>query len=114
MPESAMPRNIRPNAPRRGRLGCSGTGMVTIGRVMATSCARLFGDDADGARMDGGRRAAWLRERWEPSSGIGFDYEVHGTTCDDMRVVRSSSTREETKAEPTEGEAQPESTNAKR
>jgi 8-oxo-dGTP diphosphatase len=37
--------------------------------------------------------AAWLRSRWAPGAGIGFDYEVHGTTRDDMRVVRSSNTR---------------------
>jgi hypothetical protein len=33
--------------------------------------------------------AAWLQERWEPGSGIGFAYEVHGTSRDDMRVVRA-------------------------
>lgn len=31
---------------------------------------------------------AWLRERWSPGAGVGFRYEVFGTTRDDMRVVR--------------------------
>jgi 8-oxo-dGTP diphosphatase len=31
---------------------------------------------------------AWLRDRWEPGTGVGFAYEVFGTTRDDMRVVR--------------------------
>jgi ADP-ribose pyrophosphatase YjhB (NUDIX family) len=29
---------------------------------------------------------AWLRERWEPRGGRGFDYEVNGSTRDSMRV----------------------------
>lgn len=37
--------------------------------------------------------AAWLSERWDPGTGVGFAYEVHGATRDDMRVVRSSDTR---------------------
>ena len=36
--------------------------------------------------------SAWLRERWEPNAGRGFDYEVNGTTRDSMRVVRSAAT----------------------
>ena len=31
---------------------------------------------------------AWLAERWEPGSGRGFHYDVHGTTRDEMRVVK--------------------------
>jgi hypothetical protein len=34
--------------------------------------------------------AAWLRDRWEPGSGVGFSYEVYGTSRDDMRVIRST------------------------
>lgn len=34
--------------------------------------------------------AAWLRERWSPGTGIGFSYEVYGTTRDEMRVIRSA------------------------
>lgn len=37
--------------------------------------------------------AAWLHDRWAPGAGIGFEYEVHGTTREDMRVVRSRNTR---------------------
>ena len=36
---------------------------------------------------------AWLTDRWDPDSGVGFHYEVHGATRDDMRVVRSHDTR---------------------
>ena len=36
--------------------------------------------------------SAWLRERWEPRAGRGFDYEVNGTTRDSMQVVRGVST----------------------
>jgi hypothetical protein len=32
--------------------------------------------------------AAWLEQRWAPGSGVGFRYEVFGTSRDDMRVVR--------------------------
>jgi ADP-ribose pyrophosphatase YjhB (NUDIX family) len=32
---------------------------------------------------------AWLTERWEPGTGRGFHYEVHGTTRQDMSVVRT-------------------------
>jgi 8-oxo-dGTP pyrophosphatase MutT (NUDIX family) len=32
--------------------------------------------------------AAWLEQRWEPGSGVGFRYDVFGTSRDDMRVVR--------------------------
>jgi 8-oxo-dGTP diphosphatase len=32
--------------------------------------------------------SAWLRDRWEPGSGVGFRYEVHGTQRDELRVVR--------------------------
>jgi 8-oxo-dGTP pyrophosphatase MutT (NUDIX family) len=35
---------------------------------------------------------AWLRERWEPQAGRGFDYQVNGTTRDSMRVVRGATT----------------------
>ena len=31
--------------------------------------------------------SAWLRERWEPAGSRQFDYEVHGTSRDAMRVV---------------------------
>jgi len=34
--------------------------------------------------------AAWLRDRWAPATGVGFHYEVHGTSRDELRVVRSS------------------------
>jgi hypothetical protein len=37
--------------------------------------------------------AAWLSERWEPGSGVGFEYEVRGTSRDDLRVVRASDNR---------------------
>jgi len=37
--------------------------------------------------------AAWLHDRWEPASGVGFSYEVHGATREEMHVVRSSDTR---------------------
>jgi 8-oxo-dGTP pyrophosphatase MutT (NUDIX family) len=37
--------------------------------------------------------AAWLEERWAPSEARGFHYEVHGTTRDDMRVVRAQAFR---------------------
>jgi 8-oxo-dGTP diphosphatase len=30
---------------------------------------------------------AWLEERWEPKSGVGFHYEVHGTSRNDMRIA---------------------------
>ncbi len=33
---------------------------------------------------------AWLRERWEPGTGVGFRYEVFGTVRDQLRVVRAS------------------------
>jgi 8-oxo-dGTP pyrophosphatase MutT (NUDIX family) len=33
--------------------------------------------------------SAWLHERWAPGSGVSFDYEVHGTTREEMRIVRS-------------------------
>lgn len=33
--------------------------------------------------------SAWLHERWEPGSGRGFHYEVHGTSRDALRVVRN-------------------------
>jgi len=33
--------------------------------------------------------AAWLRDRWEPGSGVGFRYDVFGTSRDDLRVVRA-------------------------
>jgi len=32
--------------------------------------------------------AAWLRDRWAPGTGVGFAYDVFGTTRDEMRVVR--------------------------
>ncbi len=32
----------------------------------------------------------WLRERWAPGSGVGFRYDVFGTSRDDLRVVRAS------------------------
>jgi len=35
--------------------------------------------------------SAWLRDRWEPGSGVGFRYEVHGTKRDELRVVRHGS-----------------------
>jgi 8-oxo-dGTP pyrophosphatase MutT (NUDIX family) len=31
--------------------------------------------------------AAWLRDGWAPRSGVGFEYEVHGTVRDELRVV---------------------------
>jgi 8-oxo-dGTP pyrophosphatase MutT (NUDIX family) len=34
--------------------------------------------------------AAWLQERWEPGTGVGFAYEVHGTSRNEMSVVRAS------------------------
>src|SRR4051794_41860814 len=35
IPDSVMPTNIRPSAPRRGKLGCSGTSTATNRRVPA-------------------------------------------------------------------------------
>ncbi len=32
--------------------------------------------------------AAWLDERWEPGSGRGFHYQVHGTNRESLHVVR--------------------------
>jgi 8-oxo-dGTP pyrophosphatase MutT (NUDIX family) len=32
---------------------------------------------------------AWLAQRWEPKSGVGFSYEVFGTSRAELRVVRS-------------------------
>ena len=34
--------------------------------------------------------SAWLHDRWAPGTGVGFHYEVFGTTRDDMRVERTS------------------------
>jgi 8-oxo-dGTP pyrophosphatase MutT (NUDIX family) len=36
--------------------------------------------------------SAWLAERWDPGIGVGFRYEVHGSSRDDMRVVSSEQT----------------------
>ena len=33
--------------------------------------------------------AAWLEERWEPSDGRAFHYEVHGVARESLRVVRN-------------------------
>ena len=34
--------------------------------------------------------AAYLRDRWEPGTGVGFHYEIFGTSRDQMRVERTS------------------------
>ena len=36
---------------------------------------------------------AWLADRWAPGSGVGFHYEVHGATRDEMRIVHSHDSR---------------------
>jgi 8-oxo-dGTP diphosphatase len=36
--------------------------------------------------------SAWLDERWDPGTGVGFRYEVHGTSRADLRVVRAEHT----------------------
>jgi 8-oxo-dGTP diphosphatase len=33
---------------------------------------------------------SWLDERWDPGTGRGFWYEVHGTARDALRVVRAA------------------------
>jgi 8-oxo-dGTP pyrophosphatase MutT (NUDIX family) len=36
--------------------------------------------------------AAWLEQRWEPGSGMGFRYDVFGTARSDLRVVLAEPT----------------------
>jgi 8-oxo-dGTP diphosphatase len=36
---------------------------------------------------------AWLRDRWRPGEGVGFHFEVRGTSRDNLRVVNSSGTQ---------------------
>jgi 8-oxo-dGTP diphosphatase len=33
--------------------------------------------------------AAWLRDRWAPGEGAAFHFEVHGTSRENLRVVKS-------------------------
>ena len=60
--------------------------VVEAAFVPPTECAALL---ASCAPWVGEPLAAWLRDRWEPGSGVGFRYDVFGTTRDDMRVVRA-------------------------
>ncbi len=56
--------------------------------VPPAECATLL---ASCAPWVGEPLAQWLRDRWEPGTGVGFRYDVFGTSRDDMRVVRASS-----------------------
>ena len=63
--------------------------VVEAAFVPPTECAALL---ASCAPWVGEPLAAWLRDRWEPGSGVDFRYDVFGTTRDDMRVVREAVT----------------------
>jgi 8-oxo-dGTP pyrophosphatase MutT (NUDIX family) len=60
--------------------------VVEAAFVPATECAELLASCAPWVREP---LSAWLRDRWEPGSGVDFEYDVFGTTRDEMRVVRS-------------------------
>jgi 8-oxo-dGTP diphosphatase len=59
--------------------------VVEAAFVPATECADRLAAGAPWVREP---LAAWLTERWDPGSGRGFHYRVHGTRRDELRVVR--------------------------
>ena len=60
--------------------------VVEAAFLSPTECVTLL---ASCAPWVGEPLSAWLRDRWEPGSGVDFRYDVFGTTRDDMRVVRA-------------------------
>lgn len=60
--------------------------VVEAAFVPPTECAALLGSCAPWV---GEPLSAWLRDRWAPGTGVGFQYDVFGTTRADMRVVRA-------------------------
>ncbi len=61
--------------------------VVEAAFVPAHECAERLSSCAQWVREPLG---AWLRERWGPGTGVGFSYEVFGTTRDALRVVGGS------------------------
>ena len=61
--------------------------VVEASFVPLAECAERLASCAQWVREPLG---AWLRDRWEPASGVGFHYEVFGTSRADLRVVRAS------------------------
>ena len=55
--------------------------------VPAAECDALLSSCAQWVREP---LSAWLRDRWEPGSGVDFSYDVFGTSRDDLRVERAS------------------------
>ena len=61
--------------------------VVEAAFVPPTECAALLESCAQWVAEP---LSSWLRDRWEPGTGVDFHYDVYGTSRADMRVVRAS------------------------